>query len=241
MIRAPGQEYLFDSLGSTSPNSSRKVHIRRLVDLLELCIHRRDWPRAKRAWAVLTRCPEFEWQKMWQTGLLLATSLDDALDIDNADPRRLDYLRVMMLRCPENRVSILQELLLQLINGGQHREALDELELYLPSFPFQDNAVLHMYAGLLYLFLADLHISHENASSHATGKAPTLNPQYLRECKTHLRRASELDPSHPVPTSLLQHLQRKAAGNVHQDNANESDDGSEFISDGEGADTESKK
>jgi len=231
MIRAPGQEYLFDSLGSKSPTSARKVHIRRLADLLELCIHRRDWPRAKRAWAILARCPEFEWQKMWHTGLLLATSLDNALEIDNADPRRLDYLRVMMLRCPENRLSILQELLLQLISGGHHREALDELDLYLPSFPFQDNAVLHMYAGLLYLFLAEPPTSNEFTSSHT--KALTLNQQYLRECKTHLRRASELDPSHPVPTSLLQHLQRKA-GKVHQDNANKSDDGSEFISDSEG-------
>lgn len=60
--------------------------------------------------------------------------------------------------------------MLRLILCGKHREALDELELcvlgeamynilsifsrYLPSFPYQDNPVLHTYAGLLCIFLS---------------------------------------------------------------------------------------
>lgn len=72
----------------------------------------------------------------------------------------------------EKRESIFQELILRLIVFGNHREALDELELYvsfqipfasacwniihryLPSFPFQDNPVLHVYAGMISLYLS---------------------------------------------------------------------------------------
>ena len=49
---------------------------------------------------------------------------------------------------------ILRELVLRLIQAGKHRRALDELDLYLPLFPFHDNPVMHAYAGLLALYLA---------------------------------------------------------------------------------------
>lgn len=50
--------------------------------------------------------------------------------------------------------TMLKELVLLFILSGQYSQALDELELYLPSFPYQDNPVLHIYAGLLCLHLA---------------------------------------------------------------------------------------
>ncbi|KAI0796879.1 hypothetical protein C8Q75DRAFT_802551 [Abortiporus biennis] len=50
--------------------------------------------------------------------------------------------------------SILLELVLQLIYAKQYRKALDELQLYLSSPPFDDNATLHVYAGLVSLYLA---------------------------------------------------------------------------------------
>lgn len=71
---------------------------------------------------------------------------------------------------------------MHLIHAGQHRRALEELDLYvpqppkrtaavnppltgrsashshphryLPSYPYQDNPVLHVYAGLMALYLA---------------------------------------------------------------------------------------
>ena len=70
------------------------------------------------------------------------------------------------------RESLVQELVLSLAVAGRERDALDELELcgslhsfvltyaqlkqcsYLPSPPYQDNSVLHTYAGLLCLRLA---------------------------------------------------------------------------------------
>jgi len=88
---------------------------------------------------------------MWTTGLHL---LGAEIDEENRVPKRLEYLRTMMLRNPENREDIIKELVLHLILAGSHREALEELELYLPSFPYQDNPILHTYAGLISLYLA---------------------------------------------------------------------------------------
>lgn len=99
-MRASDQIYLFDSLDSKIPRSSRKVHIRRVVDILQLSIHQRDWPRAKRAWSILERCPEFDWKNMWRTGLLLIQCTDSAAEPSSG--KGLEYLRLMMLRSPEN-------------------------------------------------------------------------------------------------------------------------------------------
>ena len=87
---------------------------------------------------------------------------------NSTPPPRVSY-------CPRmfQRESLVQELVLSLAVAGRERDALDELELcgsphffvslhtpnskqcsYLPSPPYQDNSVLHTYAGLLCLRLA---------------------------------------------------------------------------------------
>jgi len=89
--------FLFSSLDSKNPLTSRKVHIRRLYDILQLSLQRNDFLRAKRAWAILSRCKEMNWKSMWTTGLeLLGEGVDSA-----CTPRRLDYLRNMMLQHPD--------------------------------------------------------------------------------------------------------------------------------------------
>jgi len=90
--------FLFASLGSKQPCTSRKVHIRRLYDILQLCIHRQDFERAKRAWAVLARCKEFDWKSMWSTGLLLLGGIASR----DSYKQELDYLRSMMLQQPDD-------------------------------------------------------------------------------------------------------------------------------------------
>jgi len=195
------QEFLFDSLDSKVPNSARKFHIRRLADLLQVCIHRGDLPRARRAWEILVRCPEFDWKNVWQTGLLFCSdsshsNLHYKFDDEHAT-KPIEYLRVIMLRSlPENRAQILEELTLWLIKHGRHRDALDELELYLPLFPYHDISSLHSYAGLLCFFLA-----------HPQTTDQPLNMTYLHESQTYMNRALELDPSHPVPIGLLAKLE----------------------------------
>ncbi|EDR12791.1 uncharacterized protein LACBIDRAFT_311636 [Laccaria bicolor S238N-H82] len=183
--------FLFSSLDSKNPLTARKVHIRRLYDILQLSLQRNDFLRAKRAWAVLARCKEMNWKSMWTTGLaLLGEGVDSA-----CTPRRLDYLRSMMLQHPDEREAILQELIFYLVLSGKCRDALDELELYLPCFPYQDNPVFHTYAGLISLYLAQ-----------PTADSTDFNTALLRDAQSHLRNAHTLNPDNIVAPAFLQKI-----------------------------------
>jgi hypothetical protein len=37
-----------------------------------------------------------------------------------------------------------------------------------------------------------------------------MNQAYVRDCETHLRRAAELDPEHPVPSEILLKVRMKS-------------------------------
>lgn len=87
--------FLFASLDSKPPPTTRKTHIKRLYDILELCIQRNDFSRAKRAWAILIRCKEFRWEEHWATGLYILN--EGSVSTENI-PQRIEYLRTMMLR-----------------------------------------------------------------------------------------------------------------------------------------------
>lgn len=93
--------FLFSSLGSKQPNTARKFHIRRLYDILQLCIQRQDWGRAKRAWAILARCQEVDWRTMWRTSvLLLGEGNPEDSNGAQADADRVRFLSVMMRQHP---------------------------------------------------------------------------------------------------------------------------------------------
>jgi len=84
-------------------------------------------------------------------------------------------------------------MILRLITVGQHKDALDELELYLPSFPYQDNTVLHVYAGLLCLYIGQ-----------RTSGPSQFDPTLLRSAQTYFERAKVLDPDNPTVEVFLQ-------------------------------------
>lgn len=91
--------FLFASLGSKQPLTTRKVHIRRLYDILQLSIQRHDVQRAKRVWSILSRCKEINWLALWRTGLHIfgeAHIDDDGMQVT------VDYLRSMMLQYPDD-------------------------------------------------------------------------------------------------------------------------------------------
>lgn len=184
--------FLFAPLDSRKPLTARKIHIRRLYDVLQLSIHRNDLARARRAWCILVRCKEVHWMAMWTTGLHLLGANTDKV---GPASKRLEYLRTMMLRNPEDREDIIKELVLHLILAGSYREALDELELYLPSFPYQDNPVLHTYAGLISLYLAQ--------PSRSAGTGLSFDSGLLREAQSHFERSIILDPENVVAHAFL--------------------------------------
>jgi len=99
---------------------------------------------------------------------------------------------------------------LSLAMAGRERDALDELELYLPSPPYQDNPVLHTYAGLLSLRLAVSNISatsSDRRNAQGPGKIADASEQpLLREAQQHLERARALDPESVVAQAFIRRL-----------------------------------
>lgn len=90
--------FLFTYPDAKQPLSARKVHLRRLYDILELCIQHNDLVRARKAWAILVRCKEVNWKVMWKTGaLLVGVEEDKKVVVRN----RVEYLTTMMLQYPE--------------------------------------------------------------------------------------------------------------------------------------------
>ncbi|KAI0787028.1 hypothetical protein BC629DRAFT_1288495 [Irpex lacteus] len=191
--------FLFEPPSAKTPRTARKVHIRRLYDVLQLSLHRGDIERARRAWCILIRCKELDWMALWRIGVLLAsagangeTRYDEGHDSETAE--RLEYLSTMMRHHSEEREAIFQEFVLLLIKSAQYERALDELELYLPSPPYQDNPVLHLYAGLLCLYLAQP--IPADGSTH-------LSRRTLRDAEHYLQRTRQLDPENTIASAWL--------------------------------------
>lgn len=79
--------------------TARKIHIRRLYDVLNICIQRKDFERATRAWCILARCKEVDWRTMWSISVhILAEDLDER----EKAFKKIDFLRVMMLQHSED-------------------------------------------------------------------------------------------------------------------------------------------
>ncbi|CAL1701176.1 unnamed protein product [Somion occarium] len=195
---------LFDLPGSKEPRTTRKLHIRRLYDILQLCILRQDFVRARKAWAILVRCKEVHWKALWKTGVLLLGGVDDEPDHEQENGRRIDYLYAMMrLQKSHDRESVLQELILRLIKSGQHRKALDELELYLPSPPYEDNPILHIYAGLLCLYLSQ---GQQDSDIQYDDRQAELNASMLRDAQVFFERARVLDPENEFASSWIERI-----------------------------------
>ena len=96
------EKYIFTFQGhkEVRPSSSRKIHVRRLNDLMHLSIERGEYAHARRAWSILLRCKEFDWRTMWKTGLLLVSPRENnggKIDEEELDSR-ISYLRASMLQ-----------------------------------------------------------------------------------------------------------------------------------------------
>lgn len=99
-----------------------------------------------------------------------------------------------------------------LVLNGRYTEALDEIELcvslttynapplmysvsrYLPSFPYQDNPVLHIYAGSICLYMS------QDSNSRRGHKSPE---SLLEEAKAHFNRVITIDPGNCVAHIFL--------------------------------------
>lgn len=95
--------------------------------------------------------------------------------------------------------------------SGQYEKALDELELrvqtsansassahralrYLPSQPYQDSPVLHLYAGLICLYLAQ----------PSRANTAYIGVRTLRDAEHYFERVKYLDPDNIIATTWLE-------------------------------------
>jgi hypothetical protein len=88
----PRGSFVFAPRGSQAVHTVARVHLRRLWDVLHVSIARGDAPRARRAWAILARCAEADWQALWRTALHVADLEIARAGYEMQDVRVLDTL-----------------------------------------------------------------------------------------------------------------------------------------------------
>ncbi|PVF96473.1 hypothetical protein CPB86DRAFT_786964 [Serendipita vermifera] len=202
--------FLFDSYDSRIPSTERKQHIKTIFDVLHVSILRQDLLRARRAWAILVRCPDVDTKPLWRIGLGLILGWPDESEKRQTD-ERVRFLKSVLTNEKGYKEASLVEIILALVKIKQYRTALDELE-YLPSLPYQDNPVLHVYAGTLKLYLG-----FNNGIEGDELMQPTLGRRFrlddidvsaVREAHGHFVHASSLDPDNQAARYYLKLLQR---------------------------------
>ncbi|KIK44257.1 hypothetical protein CY34DRAFT_802868 [Suillus luteus UH-Slu-Lm8-n1] len=192
-------QFLFAFPNQKKMPNARQIQLQRLYDIVNLCVQRDDLPRARRAWSILARCKEINWKAMWRLGITL---LESDVRVTESNPHKIDFLRTMLLQLQEERERILAELVQHYILAGRYRDALDELEFYLPSFPYRDNAVLYVYAGLLCIFIAQ---PLESTGADEVDGA-TYDSNSLSRAQIFLEHAKALDPHNIVASEFLHKL-----------------------------------
>jgi hypothetical protein len=114
--------FLFASPDGRSPSSARRVHLRRLYDILHLSIQRGDLLLAQKSFALLSRCEDVEWAAIWKFGLIILAAADHPDQPPGyvnslGTPKHIEFLRVMMLRHPEEVRTLLTFILLRSSGG----------------------------------------------------------------------------------------------------------------------------
>ncbi|KAG2369650.1 hypothetical protein BDR07DRAFT_1476756 [Suillus spraguei] len=198
-------QFLFTFPNEKKMPNARQIQLQRLYDIVNLSMQRGDLPRARRAWSILVRCKEINWKAMWRLGIAL---LENDVRVMESNPHKIDFLRTMLLQLPEERERILAELVQNYILAGRYRDALDELEFYLPSFPYRDNPVLHVYAGLLCIFIAQ---PPESAGTNEV-EGTTYDSNSLSRAQIFLEHAKALDPHNIVASEFLHKLHSISQG-----------------------------
>ncbi|RSH85201.1 hypothetical protein EHS25_005008 [Saitozyma podzolica] len=262
-----------------------KLHIQNLVDLLHACLLLGELDRARRAWAILIRCREVDWKERWYWGLALFSSTEPndsdptqtqsrpfsqeltyrAAQDEGRDAER--WLRTLRVSAKEaDRPALLHALVLHLIKHSRYRDALDELETYLTSYPYLLSSSLHTYAGLLSFYLSypesarhTAHVSPSQAhqertpprtlspsSSRSPSAAPPAsdrgrpraptNPILLAQARAWFVQALELDPEIQVAKEFIKMIDAPYEEAISDDGLMEMDEDDEDKSDGNKSD-----
>ncbi|KNZ56938.1 uncharacterized protein VP01_2282g3 [Puccinia sorghi] len=103
----------------------RKFHIRRLFDLLQLCLLRRQHHQARQIWSILVRCREVDFAMLWDLGLRVMhlphpTPAADQSEID----AHLNYMKACRNLSDQETAKVLMEYISVLVSGYHLYRAL---------------------------------------------------------------------------------------------------------------------
>jgi hypothetical protein len=96
---ASRHSFFFAFLDGKSVLTARAVHIRRLYDILLLCLQSGELQRACKAYAILLRSREVDWKELWKLGAFL---LCKSGGVGGVGGRDVEFLRIMLLQHPNN-------------------------------------------------------------------------------------------------------------------------------------------
>lgn len=171
----------------------RRLHIRRVFDVMQLMILRRDMDRAARCLHILLKSHEWRPLEMWKWGLLVATLADQPNDM------ALQYLQRISRTRPALRPFTLPYLVREWIICGHYKKAHEELLSVISSYPHRQNPQLHTYLGLLTLHASSTHMNQSFSSDSTSPFIPLSIPdevpvQARQTAKMHFENAIKMAP-----------------------------------------------
>ncbi|EJT47896.1 hypothetical protein A1Q2_02495 [Trichosporon asahii var. asahii CBS 8904] len=201
------------------PTSVRGAYLQNLVDCVHICILRGLYDKARRAWAILVRCPDIDWKQRWGWGLFLLTR-----DAEGRQPtteggeslsRRgqdsaTDYLTKLRLQKP----AVLEELAQHLVYTGRYEPALNELETFWLAQPESKRREARGGPSSD----AGLETSRRRGSSSSSSDIEDSEPSAvhpklttdeppdeskLQKARYHFGNALQVDPSHTVAKGFI--------------------------------------
>lgn len=139
------------ALSYSALTDERRLHIRRLYDLLRLMLLRHDYLRASRCLHILMHAYEWRPPELWKIGLQVTL-------LANTDHTPLRYLKQISRTRPSLRPHVLPLLIRELIYAEDYKGAHEELTSVVSAHPYRRNPQLHTYLGLLTLYLGQDHV-----------------------------------------------------------------------------------
>ena len=107
-----------------------------------------------------------------------------------------DFLEVLLrftFTSLSQKPEILTSLVVHLLSQQLYEEALDELDLYLPSFPFALSAIIHTYAGLVLFYLAQPRKTYPSAGGAGMASSQFMATQHYPSSSPMRGPSGQLD------------------------------------------------
>ncbi|KAL2312980.1 RNA polymerase I-specific transcription initiation factor rrn11 [Schizosaccharomyces pombe] len=132
-------------------------HIDALCSLMHLCLLRKDYPRASRAFSLLLRSKSVDISKLWNIGLEILNKVNPEASSE--------YMERLIARYParpsitnsypnRNAEHFFPAYIMLLIQRQEYNKAMKLLDEYLLLPPYNQNPALHEYSGMLCFELA---------------------------------------------------------------------------------------